>query len=453
MKKILTIAGSDSGGGAGIQADLKTITVLGGFGTSVITALTAQNTLGVQGIFPVPTDFIRRQMDSVLSDIGADAVKTGMLASMEIVEAVAWEINDHQLTPLVVDPVMVAKSGNLLLSENARETLKKILLPLAFVVTPNLAEAEILCGFAVNDTEKMKDAAKKIYDFGPKNVLIKGGHLKGLPIDILYDGLSFQAYEAPRLSQRNTHGTGCTFSAALTTFLSQKMPIHQATIQAKAFITNAIFSGIAIGSGHGPTNPYSYIATKMERENILNDLKTAVHRLTISDMGKIIPECRSNLAYASTFAAGFEDVAAFPGRITNAGDHIFTCREPAFGATRHMARVVLAVMPKAPEIRSAMNIRYTPSFIDACHKASLRTVSFDRRFEPPEIKEKEGSTLEWGTSEAMKKSTHTPDCIYDKGEVGKEPMIRVLGKNPMDVVEKICRIYQVWQHQDNHNQR
>lgn len=446
MKKILTIAGSDSGGGAGIQADLKTITVLGGFGTSVVTALTAQNTLGVQGVHTVPESFIQQQMDSVLSDIGADACKTGMLASAKIVEVVADGIRRHQIAPLVVDPVMVAKSGHSLLSENARETIKKVLLPLAFVVTPNLPEAEILCGFTVKDADHMKAAAKKIYNFGPKNVLIKGGHLKGSPVDILYDGRTFQAYGAPRLTQQNTHGTGCTFSAALTTFLAQGMPVHEAVAHAKAFITKAILSGIAIGSGHGPTNPYSHVAAKIEREDILNEMNKALHRLSSLDVGKIIPECRSNLAYACTGATGYEDVAAVPGRITNVGDHILYCREPAFGASRHIARVVLAVMAKDPDIRSAMNIRYSPSIINACHKAGLRTASFDRGAEPSKIKEKEGSTLEWGTAEAIKTLTHPPDCIYDKGEIGKEPMIRVSGKNPMDVVDNVWKIYQNWQH-------
>ncbi len=448
MKRILTIAGSDSGGGAGIQADLKSITVLGGYGTSVITALTAQNTLGVQGVHPVPISFIELQMDSVLSDIGADAAKTGMLASPEIVEVVSEGIHRHQLHPLVVDPVMVAKSGDSLLSKDARDTIRKLLLPLAFVVTPNLPEAEVLCGFPVRDTEQMRNAAKKIHDFGPKNVLIKGGHLKGAAIDILYDGQSFQSFERPRLNQRNTHGTGCTFSAALATFLGQGLPVHEAVGKAKGFISTAILNGIAIGSGHGPTNPFSHIAAKLEREDILTDLKKALERLSQLNAGKMIPECRSNLVYAGSYATNYEDVAGIPGRITNVGDQILVCREPAFGATRHVARVVLAAMSKAPEMRSAMNIRYNPGLIEACEKLGLRMASFDRKMEPKEIKEKEGSTLEWGTREAIKMLDVPPDCVYDEGEVGKEPMIRVLGKDPMDVVEKVWKICRAWQQQE-----
>jgi len=265
MKRILTVAGSDSGGGAGIQADLKTITVLGAYGMSAITALTAQNTLGVQGVYPVPVDFIRLQMEAVLSDIGADAAKTGMLATPEIVKAVADELKRFKVGLLVVDPVMVAKSGDALLSEEARATLKEILLPMATLVTPNLPEASVLSGFPVKDLESMKEAARAIRDMGPRYVLIKGGHLEKEAVDLLFDGQKFEAYEAPRLSNRNTHGTGCTYSAALTTFLAQGLPVRDAVAEAKRFITRAIRHGLAMGSGHGPTNPYAQVLLYKER--------------------------------------------------------------------------------------------------------------------------------------------------------------------------------------------
>jgi len=265
MKRILTVAGSDSGGGAGIQADLKTITVLGAYGMSAITALTAQNTVGVKGVYPVPVEFIRLQMEAVLSDIGADAAKTGMLATPEIVEAVAEELKRFEVDLLVVDPVMVAKSGDALLSEEARATLKEILLPMATLVTPNLPEASVLAGFPVHDLESMKEAARAIRDMGPRYVLIKGGHLEKEALDVLFDGEKFQAYEAPRLSNRNTHGTGCTYSAALTTLLAQGLPVGEAVAEGKKFITRAIRHGLAIGSGHGPTNPYAEVLRYKER--------------------------------------------------------------------------------------------------------------------------------------------------------------------------------------------
>jgi hydroxymethylpyrimidine kinase/phosphomethylpyrimidine kinase len=265
MKRILTIAGSDSGGGAGIQADLKTITVLGSYGMSAITALTAQNTLGVQAVCPVPADFVALQMKSVLSDIGADAAKTGMLATPEIVLAVAEQLRRYRLERLVVDPVMMAESGHALLSDSARAAMTDALLPLAHVVTPNLPEASELCGFPVQDLDDMKMAASSIHKLGPRWVLVKGGHLKGNAVDVLFDGHDFQIFDTRRLSNPNTHGTGCTFSAALATLLGQGLPTPKAVEGAKAFITRAIALGLSLGSGHGPTNPYAHVLQFMER--------------------------------------------------------------------------------------------------------------------------------------------------------------------------------------------
>jgi len=199
MKRILTIAGSDSGGGAGIQADLKTITVLGGYGMSAITALTAQNTLGVQGVHPVPVEFIQKQMTSVLLDYGADGAKTGMLATPEIVVGVAEQLQKYPVAGLVVDPVMVAKGGDVLLSREARVSVKEVLLPLAHVVTPNLPEASDLCGFPVEDLDAMEAAAREIHRLGTPYVLVKGGHLKGDAVDLLFDGKDVQTFTSPRL--------------------------------------------------------------------------------------------------------------------------------------------------------------------------------------------------------------------------------------------------------------
>jgi hydroxymethylpyrimidine kinase/phosphomethylpyrimidine kinase len=440
MKRILTVAGSDSGGGAGIQADLKAITVLGGYGMSVITALTAQNTVGVQGVHPVPEEFIRMQMESVLSDIGADAAKTGMLATPGIVRTVAEVLKRYEVSPLVVDPVMVAKSGDHLLAVEARETLQKVLLPMAFIVTPNIPEASVLCGFPVGTVEDVREAARKIHGMGPRHVLVKGGHLKGAAVDILFDGCSFQAFESPRLDQRNTHGTGCTYSAALATLLAQGLSVPEAVGAAKQFITRAIASGLNIGSGHGPTNPYVHVLRWKERERVLNALKEALQTLTLAPLGALIPEVRANLGYAMPGATMPEEVAAIPGRISQIGDRLLVCREPAFGASRHIASVILAAIQHNPERRSAMNIRYSEQTVHICRNLGLRVACFSRIEEPEGIKEKEGSTLEWGTHKVIQDTGGVPDIVYDTGEVGKEPMIRVLGNDPEDVAGKVIAI-------------
>lgn len=264
--RVLTIAGSDSGGGAGIQADIKTITVLGGFGMSVLTALTAQNTLGVQGVMEVPPDFIALQFDSVATDIGIDAAKTGMLSSTEIIATVAGRIRKYAIERLVVDPVMVAKGGAPLLKNDARSALIELLIPLALVVTPNIPEAQALSGIAVETVGDMKKAAEIIMSKGAKNVVVKGGHGTGEAVDVLFDGREFHELRAARIDTKNTHGTGCTFSAAVATGLAMGKSVPEAVKSAKAYITEAIRNSLAIGSGHGPTNHLAPIVGKRNTE-------------------------------------------------------------------------------------------------------------------------------------------------------------------------------------------
>jgi predicted fused transcriptional regulator/phosphomethylpyrimidine kinase len=259
-------------------------------------------------------------------------------------------------------------------------------------------------------------------------------------VDLLFDGVSFETLDAPRLNQRNTHGTGCTFSAALATILAEGEQITEALQKAKKFITRAIAAGLDIGAGHGPTNPYAHIMAMQEREFVLDELKKALDFLIQKQLGGMIPEVRSNLGYALPGALEYQEVAGFPGRISQVGNEVFAYREPAFGASRHIARVILAAVKHKPQLRAAMNIRYNMEILTACERLGLHTASFDRNQEPKDVKEQEGSTLEWGTSAALEGMEELPDLVYDEGDVGKEPMIRILGKNPMEVVEKIGRI-------------
>jgi hydroxymethylpyrimidine kinase/phosphomethylpyrimidine kinase len=265
MKRILTIAGSDSGGGAGIQADLKTITLLGSFGMSALTALTAQNTVAVEAIHEIPLDFIEAQIDAVFSDIGVDAVKTGMLSNAGVVQLVADKVAQHKPPIVVVDPVMVAKSGDPLLADDARETLAGSLLPLATLVTPNLPEASALIGWEVGGEEDMQTAAEEIYRLGPKYVLVKGGHLQCEPVDLLFDGEHFHEFRSERVDTKNVHGTGCTYASAIATYLAQELDVVAAVAAAKRFITGAIRHGLALGRGHGPTNPYAVVSQDWKR--------------------------------------------------------------------------------------------------------------------------------------------------------------------------------------------
>lgn len=254
--KALTIAGSDSGGGAGIQADLKTFAALGVYGSSVLTAITAQNTLGVAAVHDVPTEIIMGQLDAVMSDIGADAVKTGMLSSATIIAAVAGGIRRHRIERLVVDPVMVATSGDRLLREDAVETVCSMLLPLALVVTPNIPEAEILIGRRIKSEPDMAEAARIIGAMGARYVVVKGGHLDGDPVDIVYDGMSIERLVTPRVPTRHTHGTGCTFSAAIAARLAAGDSVPAAIASAKRYVYEALIHAYEIGAGHSPVHHF-----------------------------------------------------------------------------------------------------------------------------------------------------------------------------------------------------
>lgn len=255
MKTALTIAGSDSGGGAGIQADLKTFGAYGVFGTSAITAITAQNTLGVTAVHEIPVDVIIAQIEAVAGDLPPDVVKTGMLASVAIVEAIAAAVDALELPRLVVDPVMVAKSGHRLLTDEAVLALTRELLPRAFVVTPNVPEAEALCGGPVRTLDDMKAAATIIRGLGPSWVVMKGGHLPGdTVVDLLFDGSAFHSFESPRVAGPNTHGTGCTFASAIAAGLALGKTLPDAVDDARIYVAGAIAHGPAIGQGHRPLN-------------------------------------------------------------------------------------------------------------------------------------------------------------------------------------------------------
>jgi len=273
MHIVTTIAGSDSGGGAGIQADLKTFQELNVFGTSVITALTAQNTLGVSDVLPIEVSFVEKQLKALIEDFSISAIKTGMLFSSEIIQSIAHILAEVNI-PLIVDPVMIAKGGESLLQQEAIEALRNYLLPLTTIVTPNIPEAETLSGRKINSIADIKEVAQILLQTGVQCVVIKGGHLedKCYATDYVFfqDGRSF-SMQSTRIATTNTHGTGCTFSAALTAFLGLGLPIEKAIEEAKKFIQLAITHDLSIGNGHGPTNHFAYQQYKDSCEVIIHE--------------------------------------------------------------------------------------------------------------------------------------------------------------------------------------
>ncbi|MDD4334837.1 MAG: bifunctional hydroxymethylpyrimidine kinase/phosphomethylpyrimidine kinase [Desulfotomaculaceae bacterium] len=256
MKTVLTIAGSDSCGGAGIQADLKTFSALGAYGMSVITAVTAQNTMGVFNVRELDVDIIKDQINCLFEDIKIDAVKVGMVSSIEIIDVIGECLKKNRAANIVVDPVMVSKSGYYLLREEAKDELVKVLFPLAEVVTPNLFEAELITGDKIENLAQMEEAAVKINGLGSMKVIVKGGHLTGDAIDVVYNGKNFNYLKGARIETKNTHGTGCTFSSAIAALLAGGYPISEAARLAKEYINGAIEHSFELGRGVGPTNHF-----------------------------------------------------------------------------------------------------------------------------------------------------------------------------------------------------
>ena len=252
----LSVAGSDSGAGAGIQADLKTFAAFEVYGATAVTAVTAQNTRGVAGIEELPTGIVERQIDAVAADLGVDAAKTGMLSSVAIIETVADGMRRHAVERLVVDPVMVAKGGDRLLREDAVEALTALLLPLALVATPNAGEAEALCGRPVRTIAQAREAARAVHDLGCRWVVVKGGHFGSDAVDVLFDGAGFAEFPAARIETTSTHGTGCTFSAAIAAGLARGATVERSVEGAKRYVTDAIARAFPVGSGHGPPHHF-----------------------------------------------------------------------------------------------------------------------------------------------------------------------------------------------------
>jgi hydroxymethylpyrimidine kinase / phosphomethylpyrimidine kinase / thiamine-phosphate diphosphorylase len=436
MKTVLIIAGSDPGAGAGLQQDLKVATLLGAYGLTVVTALTIQNSQGVLAVHPVAPEVVAAQLDAVLSDFPVDAVKVGMLATPAIVRTVADRLKDLDGVPLVLDPVLAAGGGFPLLTADGITALKEDLFPLAHLLTPNAPEAARLTGLEVQTPEDMEEAARRLQALGPRWVLAKGGHLSGEPVDVLTDGKNVYHLPGVRLDAPNHHGSGCLLASAAAAGLAQGLSMPEAVNRARSLTAQGLKYGLPLGRGAGPVNPYAPFARNLARPEVLAALRSAAARLKKEGIEPLIPEVMTNFGYAILNPEGPQDVAAFPGRIRRGPEGLMIPEPPAFGASRHIAAIILTAMITHPDLRSAMNVKFFEGLDDLAPLLHLRVAGFDRGAEPPEVKAREGSTLAWGVASVLKPGEPPPDLIYDRGEWGKEPMIRILGPTPMSVAEK-----------------
>ena len=446
-KVLLTVGGSDSSGGAGIQADIKTFAALGFHGTSAITAATAQNTLGVKKVYPLAPEAVAAQMEALFEDFEISAAKTGMLHSKEIVSQVA-EFFEIGKIPLVADPVIAAEAGGRLLEPAAFDLLIKRLIPLARVVTPNIFEAEAITGIKVMDEKSALEAGEAILGLGAGAVVVTGGHLEGN--DVLVTAKGHFIIRGDMLTGGN-HGVGCTYSAALTAFLAKGLELEEAAGAAKKFAAASVKKSTNVGRGASPVNALGGTLERAERFDVLMEVQKGVDLLLeVPAFRHLIPEVGSNLGMAISSASGSQDVAAVEGRMVRVGPRVKACGAVRFGASSHVARIILSAMSFDPETKAGMNIRYGSDVLDAVSDLGLTASSFSRDDEPSGSK-----TMSWGTAEAIKSfrsrpgsgagsppdiSESLPQVIWDRGGPGKEPMIRLLGTSAVEVASLAAAI-------------
>ena len=438
-KIALSIAGSDSGSGAGIQADLKTFSALGIYGCTAITALTAQNTQGVASIHEVPSRMVIEQIGSVMSDMPPSAIKIGMVYSRQVIDSISETLEEAR-APIVLDPILAAGTGAKLLQESALDQFVSRLLPLATLVTPNRMEAEKLSGMTIKSDGDATEAAKKIARLGSKNVIVKGGHFgdKTVTDTLFLNRKDVVKIRNRRIAIEESHGSGCNFSAAVTAYLARGTTLEEACKMANEYVHVALENAVAIGAGLRVINPLAAVYRDAIRYRALVDLQSAVDRLiSLRDFYKLIPETQTNFAYALPDASSNLEVAAVRGRLAKAGKMVVQVSRVEFGASDHMASAILAYMNLKPATRAVANFKFSQKILDACKILFKGAVSsYDRAKEPPALKKIEGSTISWGTTLALRKNPNA-EIIYHKGDVGKEPMITVFGKNPAEVVFKI----------------
>ena len=445
---ILTIAGSDSGGGAGIQADLKTIAMLRGYGASVITALTAQNTRTVTGIHAPSAKFVAQQLRTVLDDIPVAAAKTGMLFSEPIMKGIAPILSKREF-PLVVDPVCVATSGAKLLKDDAIGAMQRLMFPLADLLTPNIPEAELFTKVRIHDREDVFKAARLLLAMGPKAVLIKGGHSDSFAATDWY--VPADGEPVPFMQQRVntdcTHGTGCTLSAAIATGLGQGMEVGSAIKRAQEYLNLCLRAGYRLGEGGGPPNHLAPWIKETAKPEVLRELDRFGRWLeTLPGLLPLLPRVRTNVAVALPYADRPGEVAGFSGGLVGTCRHdVVVVGSPEFGASVFAAATVLAVLRLRPELRCAMTLGVRPGFKAALEKAGIESVWIDRDRKPEYIEDRDGRLEEWGAFEGVKNHP-APEkirAVGDPGGVGREPLVRILAEDLGQLRETLERILEI----------
>lgn len=447
MKKALTIAGSDSSAGAGIQADLKTFSALGIYAATVITTLTAQNTKTVSDIFVVPSKFFKNQLKATLEDVKPDVIKIGVLYDNSIIKIVRDELVNYK-KPIIVDPVLYSGTGIKLLDDRAFESFKHDIIPLSAMITPNIREAELLGETVVRSSNDLSRAARHIGRLGANIVIIKGGHSKKSAEEVSdfyydYTNADFHKISNSRLPVGETHGTGCNFSSAIASYIAMGCHPKHAFILANAYVNKALKNAMKVGDGVLVANPLAQIHGNSEKYDTLISLQISVEELEqLEGFSLLIPETKTNFVYSIPNPRDISDIAAVVGRITNYENAIRTPNVVKFGASSHLGNALLVANSYNPTLRSAINIRLNDKTLKIC-KELFSCSYYDRKLEPRVSKKKEGVTVRWGVNEAFKRKKDL-EVIYHHGDFGKEAMILVFAETPNRILKKIADILKIF---------
>jgi len=422
---ILSIGGSDPSSGAGIQSDIKTFSNHDVYGFTVVTAITSQNTRKVTSVEPVSAKSLMAQIDSILSDFHIDAIKIGMVYDSQIIKVIHSKLRNIKV-PIVIDPIIKSTTGATLLKKSALHDYKKMMVPLADVITPNKYEAKVLSG--ISNTNK---SAKKIQSMGAKCVIITGAtSSNGKISDFVIEESREYVISGKKIPIRN-HGSGCNYSASIAVSLAKGNTIRYAVKAAKDYVYQSIKNSKNIGKG--------VHITHKNTSNGMRKLSDSInHFKQIKNIYKVIPECQTNFVFAKKNPKGIMDVLGISGRLVKSGKEVVTAGEIVYGGSQHVGTAVIQVNKKFSEIRSGLNIKYDPKIISKAKKSRYTILSYDRSKEPKKSKQKENTSITWGISNSLK--TKPPDIIYHKGDIGKEPMILIFGKNPDDVIRKVSKL-------------
>ncbi len=429
---LLSIAGSDPSAGAGIQMDLKTFSDLGAYGLTVITAITSQNTTKFSKIQEISSEMITDQLESVLSDFKIDAIKIGMVYSESAIRSIYSQLRRIKI-PIILDPVFESTTGGTLIQNKALDFFKKLLIPIAFVITPNIPEAQRLTKISIRETKDIKKAGAMIQKMGARNIVIKGGHLEGKTVtDFVFEGTKFYTFSTKRID-RTTHGSGCNFSAALTANLAKGYNLRDSVKFAKDFALKSIKYSQKIGRG-------IYVA-KTYKDELERELSNAISKFAnLENVHKYIPEVQTNFVYSKKNSKSLDDVLGVSGRIVKSGNSIVIAGTLTYGGSQHVGSAVLEMTKKFPDIRSAINIRYDEDFTKKAIAKKFSVLQYERSSEPHKTKLKEGHTISWGIKNAIKNANKAADIVFHKGEIGKEPMILIFGTSPNEVLNKLITI-------------